>query len=231
MASRRALATGVLVAGVVAGAAAVVRRSPGGRAVAAGLARCSAPSAALYDRCWGAVLGGFYARVAREVAFATTALVEPSVLEVGCGPGRLGVAIARAVPSVRYTGLDLDPAMVERSVVRAGREGLVTRLRFVEGDVAELPFADGHFDLVVSTLSVHHWADAVRGFAEIRRVLRPDGRLLVHDVHPAWARVEARGPDLRRALAAGFGTPVEPEPVAWPGPLHLTVRVAATRPA
>jgi SAM-dependent methyltransferase len=81
------------------------------------------------------------------------------------------------------TGLDLDAAMIARA--RANADGSQDdderRPSFVVGDVASMAFPDGSFDLVVSTLSMHHWADPKAGLAEIGRVLRPNGRAFVWD--------------------------------------------------
>ena len=84
------------------------------------------PSAGTYDALVGAVLEGFYARVAGEVAAAHPG---GKVLEVGSGPGRLAVRLAREAPSMTLTGVDISDAMVERAARRASvaslREGAV----------------------------------------------------------------------------------------------------------
>jgi ubiquinone/menaquinone biosynthesis C-methylase UbiE len=60
-------------------------------------------------------------------------------------------------------------------------------LRFVEAPAEELPLPDGSFDLVLSTMSFHHWADQQRGLAEVRRVLAPQGLFVLTDiVLAAW---------------------------------------------
>jgi len=76
--------------------------------------------------------------------------------------------------------------MIERARDNAERawRGAEGSPEFVVGDVASLPFVDGSFDLVVSTLSMHHWADPTRGLAEIGRVLQEGGRALVWDFRP-----------------------------------------------
>jgi ubiquinone/menaquinone biosynthesis C-methylase UbiE len=124
------------------------------------------------------LLGSLFARIAADVA-----AVSPDglrVLEVGCGPGRLSIRLARRY-GLDLTGLDLDPAMIARARANAERseDGEEDRPSFVVGDVALMAFSDGSFDLVVSTLSMHHWADPKAGLAEIGRVLRPDGRARV----------------------------------------------------
>jgi ubiquinone/menaquinone biosynthesis C-methylase UbiE len=86
----------------------------------------------------------------------------------------LSIRLARQ-RGLDVTGLDLDPAMVERARANADRlgNGDERRPSFLVGDAASLAFPDGSFDLVVSTFSMHHWADPTAGLAEIGRVLRP----------------------------------------------------------
>jgi ubiquinone/menaquinone biosynthesis C-methylase UbiE len=75
------------------------------------------------------------------------------------------------------TGVDLDPAMIARAQANTDRlgNGHGRRPAFLVGDVASLAFPDASFDLVVSSLSMHHWADPTAGLGEIIRVLRPNG--------------------------------------------------------
>lgn len=136
------------------------------------------PSAGLYDALSSPLLG-FYRRVAEEVV-----ALNPSALvfEVGSGPGRLAVLMAQLSPSIRIIGVDISPAMVERAARRAVGAGLSERVEFKVGDVADLPFPNGHFDTVVSTLSLHHWSDPARGLAEIWRVLKPGGGARIYDL-------------------------------------------------
>jgi ubiquinone/menaquinone biosynthesis C-methylase UbiE len=102
------------------------------------------------------------------------------ILEIGCGPGHLSIRLA-GHHGLNVTGLDLDPATIKRTRANAGRlgNGDGRRLEFLVGDVAALAFPDQSFDLVVCTLSMHHWADPAAGLAEIDRVLRPGARALV----------------------------------------------------
>src|SRR5262249_60382066 len=116
---------------------------------------------------------------------AAPAPARARVLEVGCGPGRLAIRLARQ-HGLDVTGLDLDPAMIQRARANAAHPGNGDQRwpSFLVGDVAALAFPDRSFDLVVSTLSMHHWADPAAGLAEIGRVLRPGGRALIWDFRP-----------------------------------------------
>jgi len=110
-------------------------------------------------------------------------------LDVACGPGTLARIFA---PRVRWiVGLDLTPAMLER----AHKETLRLHLgNFgpVRGNVLKMPFADGSFDLAVTSYSIHHLPDAAAAIAEMARILKPGGKLGLLDMivpeDPAAAR-------------------------------------------
>src|SRR5215207_2887807 len=142
------------------------------------------PTVGMYDALIGTVLEGFYARVAGDVADAYPG---GTLLEIGSGPGRLAVRLGREAPNLAVIGVDISDAMVERATRRAAGSGLLKRVRFEVGDVVALPFADGEFDVAVSTLSLHHWSVPVRGLAEIHRVLKPGGEARIYDLaHWLW---------------------------------------------
>jgi SAM-dependent methyltransferase len=107
---------------------------------------------------------------AREIVFEAVAEVEPrSVLEVGCGEGELAERVQRAL-GVAVVAVDQSERMVELALAR----GVDARL----GDVQELPFDDGSFDVAVAAWMLYHAPDLDRAVGELARVLRPDGRLV-----------------------------------------------------
>lgn len=102
---------------------------------------------------------------------AAEAVVRPgdAVLDACCGTGDLALAAVRAGGNV--TGLDFSPEML----ARARRKS--TSVEWVEGDVTELPFANGSFDAVTVGFGIRNVPDLEAGLAELARVLRPGGRL------------------------------------------------------
>lgn len=105
-----------------------------------------------------------------------------SVLDVACGTGSLALAAKRRVgPSGSVTGVDASPAMIARARWKATRAGLDAQ--FGEAFAQALPFGPARFDVVLGTLMLHHLPRAERpvAVAEMRRVLRPGGRLLIVD--------------------------------------------------
>jgi ubiquinone/menaquinone biosynthesis C-methylase UbiE len=126
-----------------------------------------------------------------------------AVLDVGAGPGLLACEMADAVgPDGSVRGVDPSDSMLaiaERR--RASADG--DRVGFVRGDAGQLPFADDSFDAAVSTQVYEYVADMPAALAEVRRVLRPGGRLLVLDTD--WGSIVWRSGDserMRRVLAA-----------------------------
>lgn len=97
-------------------------------------------------------------------------------LDVGTGTGPLALALAPLVREV--VGLDLVPEMLAHA--RRAAEGS-PNLTFVEGDVSHLPFEDGSFDLVTTARTIHHVAWPEVAIAEMTRVCRVGGRMLVVD--------------------------------------------------
>jgi ubiquinone/menaquinone biosynthesis C-methylase UbiE len=93
--------------------------------------------------------------------------------DLGCGPGLLVAELLRQAPELCVTGVDLADEMLEQARAAAWDAGLGERAAFKKSDVSRLPFPDGSLDLVVSTLSLHHWSDPVAVLDEVARVLRP----------------------------------------------------------
>ncbi|WP_326828995.1 class I SAM-dependent methyltransferase [Streptosporangium sp. NBC_01810] len=143
----------------------------------------------LYDRFISRGFRSLYAKVTTDVVSATPA-GGTRVLDVGTGPGRVPLAIARALPGLRVEGLDLSAEMIDRARRNAAEAGLTGRVDFTVGDVADLPYPDGDFDLIVSSMSQHHWPDVATGLRELRRVLRPGGRIWIYDFRFALRRAE-----------------------------------------
>jgi ubiquinone/menaquinone biosynthesis C-methylase UbiE len=99
-------------------------------------------------------------------------VITGTALDLGTGPGHVAIEIARRRPGVQIVGLDLAAHMVQRANRQAVRAGLDGRGIWSQADGHALPFADGSFDLVISTFALHHWTDPLHILNEIARVLR-----------------------------------------------------------
>ena len=100
-----------------------------------------------------------------------------AVLDVGCGTGTLAILIAQTHQGVSLIGVDPDPKALSRAARKVARAGLAVRFDRGFGDA--LPYPDGSFDRVFSSMMFHHVPkdEKPRVLADIRRVLRPGGRL------------------------------------------------------
>jgi ubiquinone/menaquinone biosynthesis C-methylase UbiE len=118
------------------------------------------------------------------------------VLDLACGTGTLTIWAKQRVPGLRLAGLDGDAEVLKRARAKAKAAGLI--IAFDEGYSTSLPFAEGRFDRVLSSLFFHHLDrdSKVRTFAQIFRVLKPGGELHVAD----WGR--AANPLMRLAYFA-----------------------------
>jgi demethylmenaquinone methyltransferase/2-methoxy-6-polyprenyl-1,4-benzoquinol methylase/phosphoethanolamine N-methyltransferase len=138
-----------------------------------------------YDLMVGAidlVTGGRLRALRRRVLDLAGLRPGTAVLDVGCGTGTLAIeAQARVGPAGRVVGVDPAPKQLARARAKAarGRRPIEFRLGVIE----VLPFPDASFDAALSTLMMHHLPDDLkaRGLAEIARVLKPGGRLVVAD--------------------------------------------------
>src|SRR5215468_7090256 len=113
----------------------------------------------------------------RLIVEASGAGPDDTVLDVACGPGLVVAAFARVVRHA--TGIDVTPAMLTRArEVSAG----LANVTLDRGEVLPLPYDDCAFSIVVSRFAFHHFADPRAVLAEMRRVCRPGGTVVVCDL-------------------------------------------------
>jgi ubiquinone/menaquinone biosynthesis C-methylase UbiE len=139
-------------------------------------------SPVLYDlTVWLAFFGKEHVFRDRVLNLARLA-PDDCVLDVGCGTGTLAIAAKRRVgPNGMVQGVDASREMLARAQKKAKKVGIVVSFR--EGLVEALPLEDAQFDVVLSTVMLHHLPQKARlqCVNEIRRVLKPGGRVLVVD--------------------------------------------------
>ncbi|NUW42925.1 methyltransferase domain-containing protein [Nonomuraea rhodomycinica] len=128
------------------------------------------------------------------------------VLDLGCGPGTdLGAMADAVAPGGRVIGVDRDPAMVAEARARlAGRPGVEIRA----GDAHALPLDDGSVDRARTDRVLQHVEDPSRALAELRRVARPGGRIVMAE--PDWdgLLVDSRDPAMSRRLTRFVATEI-----------------------
>lgn len=131
----------------------------------------------IYDLVSRRVLRGMYRRLAADVA--GVAPDGGAVLDIGTGPGVLLVELAARRPDLTLTGVDLSADMI--AAATRNLEPFGERARVRVGDVTSLRFPDRSFDLIVSSLSLHHWDHPEAAVPELARILRPGGRVCIYD--------------------------------------------------
>ena len=123
----------------------------------------------------------------REVTFKRRLIEEAKilpgfrVLDLGCGTGTLTILVKQMHPEVKVIGMDGDPSIL--AIARAKAEQQKASIMFDEGLASQLPYRDAFFDIVLSSLVIHHLTteDKQRALGEAYRVLRPGGKMLVVD--------------------------------------------------
>jgi ubiquinone/menaquinone biosynthesis C-methylase UbiE len=137
---------------------------------------------------------------AKDAAALAALVPGPRVLDVGVGPGPTALAMAAAAPEVRLVGVDRSAAMIRRCAVRAREAG--APLTLLRADAIALPFRDGAFDGATGHSVLYLLPDPAAALAEIRRTLRPGGRvaLLEPRAEPGALGAAARS-GLRHAAA------------------------------
>ena len=103
-------------------------------------------------------------------------------LEVGTGPGYLGLEWLKSTEETTLTGLDISADMIAVAQRNAREYGSQDRVTYVESRAQRMPFDDDHFDAVFTNGSLHEWEDPVQVMNEIARVLKPGGRYFVSDL-------------------------------------------------
>ena len=130
-----------------------------------------------YDRSPAQSL--FFGPIHRALVGAVSSLIDPkSILDIGCGTGRLLERLGSAMTGAVRFGVDRSSGMLQA----AGR--VRPELGLSRAGAEALPFSDGAFDLVTTTVSFHHWSDRATSLSEVRRVLRPGGVFALADPAP-----------------------------------------------
>ncbi|HEX8053693.1 MAG TPA: methyltransferase domain-containing protein [Thermoleophilaceae bacterium] len=145
----------------------------------------------------------------RLVREAVAAAPGERILDVGCGPGYYVAELAEEVgPDGTVTGIDQSPAML---AVARDRCKSLPGTSFGEGEATALPFDDASFDAVLSVQVMEYVPDVAAALAEVHRVLRPGGRVVLWDID--WTTVSWHSRDpvrMRRVLEAWDGHLIDP---------------------
>ena len=103
-------------------------------------------------------------------------------LEVGPGPGYLGLQWLKKTEGAYLKGLDISPDMIRIAQRNAKEYNLQDRVEYVESDGQEMPFEENTFDAVFTNGSLHEWSEPTRILNEIHRILKPNGKYCISDL-------------------------------------------------
>jgi ubiquinone/menaquinone biosynthesis C-methylase UbiE len=177
-----------------------------------------------YDRRWSRYVAASNAATAARIALRPG----EGLLDLGCGTGALLLRLALDCPGARLAGADPSAEMLA-----VARHRLPPAVPLVRAFAERLPFAEGSFDVVASVSAFHYFRDPAGALAEMRRVLRPAGRLVLTDwcddflacrlcdlllrwLNAAHARAYGGGECREMLAAAGFGGGrVERYKISW----------------
>lgn len=175
-----------------------------------------------YARAAPRLIAGLHRRILHELDGVLPPGTTALVVDLGSGPGTLTTALGRLRPEAEIIGVEPNPRML--AIARSTQ--LTANVRFELGCAEQLPLPTGTVDVLVSSLSVHHWSDLAAALAEIVRVLRPTGVAWLYDVRFATATGEELA-----AAAARLGVPdgtIVRRVLAGQGWLPLLVRIELT---
>jgi len=131
----------------------------------------------MLGRLGGIIMGRMNQRMAAQAIELLNVQPTNRVLEVGFGPGVAIQLLAKRVSSGQVTGIDPSAEMVAQAATRNGKAIESGQVDLRRGSVERLPFADNIFDRVLTINSTQVWPDAIAGLREIRRVMKPGGRI------------------------------------------------------
>lgn len=108
------------------------------------------------------------------------------LLDCGCGSGSITIGLAQVVAPGEVVGIDMESSVIEQATASAaGRK--VDKVSFQTGDVYQLPFSDGYFDVVYANTVLEHLREPTKGLEEMRRVLKTGGIMAMRDMDSAGA--------------------------------------------
>ena len=103
-------------------------------------------------------------------------------LEIGPGPGYLGLEWLKKTKGTQLKGLEISNDMIALARKNAGEYGLSGRVEYYQGDAQKMPFKEEYFDAVFTNGSLHEWAYPENILNEITRVIKPGGRYIISDL-------------------------------------------------
>ena len=115
-------------------------------------------------------------------AIIKTGIKKGMAMEIGPGPGYLGLEWLKKTDKTNLKGVEISSEMIKIADRNAKEYGFEHRIEYVQSDAQHIPFEDNHFDGVFTSGSLHEWAQPISIFNEIFRVLKSRGRYIISDL-------------------------------------------------
>lgn len=136
----------------------------------------------IYDDMTSGMLAGGWLKDQYLEPIISAGITSGRVLEVGSGPGYLGLEWLRNTEGTSLKCLDIDENMIATARRHAAKYNMSHRVEYIKADAGKMPFQNDYFDAVFSNCSLHEWAVPGPILDEIHRVLRPGGRYCIIDL-------------------------------------------------
>ena len=139
-----------------------------------------------------------------NTAFAQRAIELGSLsglmLDAGTGTARIPILICQERPQWQIIGIDLAESMLQVGRKNVEQAGLQQQITLESVDAKQLPYPDAHFDMVISNSLIHHLPDPLPFLKELKRVLKPNGGILIRDL------IRPKNEDIMNGLVDSIGT-------------------------
>ena len=145
------------------------------------------PFTRLYDKYPNRIFAKWFTKIAEEIKAKG---ISGNIVDIGTGPGRLPIEIAKQVKKARLFGIDLSKDMIKLARKNAEMAGVADRIEFSVATASDTGLKANSMDLVLSTNTLHHLADPVKAFNEIYRILKPGAEAWVFDGRRDATRAE-----------------------------------------
>ncbi|MFX1406019.1 MAG: class I SAM-dependent methyltransferase [Promethearchaeota archaeon] len=122
-------------------------------------------------------------KILRKKVISELKRLNPSgvILDLGCGTGNLIIKIAKAFPENEIIGIDISSEVLDIAKHNVEKKVINQDIKFKVGSAEDLPFPSESINLIISSLSLHHWLDPIKALNEIYRVLSKNGACLIFD--------------------------------------------------
>lgn len=161
------------------------------------------PFSRLYDRYPNRIFAKWFRLIANDIKDRK---IHGVILDIGTGPGRLPIEIAKQVVNAQVVGIDLSEDMVKIAKRHADKAGLADRVKFKVASAYNTGFEDNSVDLVVSTAMIHHLKEPVRAFNEMYRILKLGSEAWIYDGRKDVTKAEFE--ETVRSLGIGKDIPL-----------------------